>query len=185
MAGLSATTQGGPRSINHDIPLVPFIDFLLCLVMFLLATAAWSHAARVEANANVPGPASSDEKPKPATEAELHVSMVGERSFRLKWMKGMTVVNTLDVPRREVRSGGDITYPELAAQVAKEWRANGLHRSENDRQLDRAVLHSQNSSECAEIIAVLDAIHAAQRTYDVGSGRSETVPAFQVSFAVK
>ncbi len=38
-----------------------------------------------------------------------------------------------------------------------------MHRSEHDRQLDQAVLHGQNSSEFAEIIAVLDAINAAMQ----------------------
>lgn len=31
---------------NHEIPLIPFIDFLLCLVAFLLVTAVWSQMAR-------------------------------------------------------------------------------------------------------------------------------------------
>ena len=28
----------GAKSLNHDIPLIPFIDFLLCIVLFLLAS---------------------------------------------------------------------------------------------------------------------------------------------------
>jgi biopolymer transport protein ExbD len=31
-------TGGGPKSANHEIPLVPFIDFLITLVVFLLAS---------------------------------------------------------------------------------------------------------------------------------------------------
>ena len=33
------------RATNHELPLVPFIDFLLCLVSFLLITAVWSQMA--------------------------------------------------------------------------------------------------------------------------------------------
>lgn len=29
---------GGQRSVNQEIPLIPFIDFLLCIVIFLLAS---------------------------------------------------------------------------------------------------------------------------------------------------
>jgi biopolymer transport protein ExbD len=29
---------GGGRSVNQEIPLIPFIDFLLCIVLFLLAS---------------------------------------------------------------------------------------------------------------------------------------------------
>ena len=30
-------TGGGRRSVNQELPLIPFIDFLLCIVLFLLA----------------------------------------------------------------------------------------------------------------------------------------------------
>lgn len=31
-------TGGGSKAVNHDIPLIPFIDFLIVLVVFLLAS---------------------------------------------------------------------------------------------------------------------------------------------------
>src|ERR671910_859523 len=31
-------TGGGQRAVNQELPLVPFIDFLLCIVLFLLAS---------------------------------------------------------------------------------------------------------------------------------------------------
>ena len=48
MAGIDVGGgHGGKRSTNHEIPLIPFIDFLLCLVAFLLVTAVWSQMARI------------------------------------------------------------------------------------------------------------------------------------------
>jgi len=36
MAGIdTGGGHGGKRATNHEIPLIPFIDFLLCLVAFL------------------------------------------------------------------------------------------------------------------------------------------------------
>jgi biopolymer transport protein ExbD len=40
--------HGGKRPVDHDVPFVPFIDLLLCCVMFLLVTAVWSRLAAVE-----------------------------------------------------------------------------------------------------------------------------------------
>src|SRR5690349_19127565 len=99
MAGIDVGGHGGKRSTNHEIPLIPFIDFLLCLVAFLLVTAVWSQMARINADARVPGPPKPDEpeeiKEKPK---QLHVEMKGEDKFQLIWKEGNTVVNTIDVP---------------------------------------------------------------------------------------
>ena len=46
--------HGGKKTVDQEIPLVPFIDLLLCCVMFLLVTAVWNQLARIEANQNVP-----------------------------------------------------------------------------------------------------------------------------------
>ena len=34
--------ESGKKAVNQEIPLIPFIDLLLCCVMFLLATAVWN-----------------------------------------------------------------------------------------------------------------------------------------------
>lgn len=50
-------SHGGKRPIDADIPLVPFIDLLLCCVMFLLVTAVWSRLSQLEARGpETPGP---------------------------------------------------------------------------------------------------------------------------------
>jgi biopolymer transport protein ExbD len=185
MAGIDTGGHGKGRATNHEIPLIPFIDFLLCLVMFLLVTAVWNHMARIEADANVPGPPKPEKQDKIEKEKELHVSMEGERNFQLKWKEGTTVINTIDVPRKPVEAGDDVTYPDLAEKIVKEWNANGSHKAPNDKKIDRAILYTDNSTEFGHVIAVLDAIYAPERKYDIGGGQMETIPAFQVTFAAK
>jgi biopolymer transport protein ExbD len=45
---------GGGKSLNHDIPLIPFIDFLLCIVLFLLASFSASGELPVDKNVQLP-----------------------------------------------------------------------------------------------------------------------------------
>ena len=48
MGGISVGGgHGGKKSVDSEIPLVPFIDLLLCCVMFLLVTAVWNRLARL------------------------------------------------------------------------------------------------------------------------------------------
>jgi len=75
MASIGGDPSAGKRVLNHELPLVPFIDFLLCLVAFLLVTAVWSQAARLEADAKVPG-----EPGDPIPRKELHLA-IGDSEF--------------------------------------------------------------------------------------------------------
>jgi biopolymer transport protein ExbD len=45
---------GGGRSVNQEIPLIPFIDFLLCIVCFLLASFSASGELPVDKNVKLP-----------------------------------------------------------------------------------------------------------------------------------
>ncbi len=47
--------SGGKKSVDAEIPLIPFIDLLLCCVMFLLVSAVWNQLAAIEANQQIPG----------------------------------------------------------------------------------------------------------------------------------
>ena len=169
------------RSVNRDLPLIPFIDFLLCLISFLLVTAVWSSMARIEANARVPGlaaPTAPEARPK-----TLHVR-VGERRFDLEWRRGDTLLAASHVDRQPVRTArGDITYPALARQLATEWDDHGAHRSASDNIQDRAVIHSGNATPYGDLVAVMDALQEPVRVVEV-AGTRERVAAFTVSFAV-
>jgi biopolymer transport protein ExbD len=185
MAGIDVGGGHGKRATNHEIPLIPFIDFLLCLVAFLLVTAVWSQMARLNADARVPGPPTPDPPTEIKKEKQLHVEMRSERKFQLVWKEGSTVVNTIDVPRKQVPIGeaGDYIYPDLAKKVAEEWKQTGQHRSPTDKRFDQAVLHTDNTTKFGDVIAVIDAVYTPQRQFSF-AGKSEQVPAFNLTFAV-
>lgn len=186
MAGIDlGGGHGGKRSVNMEIPLIPFIDFLLCLVAFLLVTAVWTQMARINADAKVPGPPRPEEPDEVKPEKELHVEMRGDRKFQLVWKEGSTVINTIDVERKQVNIGsaGDYRYPALAEKIAGEWKANGSHRAPNDKKFDRAVLHTDNTTPFSDVIAVIDAVYEPQRDFTIGS-KTEKFPAFNLTFAV-
>lgn len=64
MGGISVGGgHGGKKSVDSEIPLVPFIDLLLCCVMFLLVTAVWNQLARLDANQQQPGQQAPNEPP--------------------------------------------------------------------------------------------------------------------------
>jgi biopolymer transport protein ExbD len=186
MAGIDVGGgHGGRRSVNQELPLIPFIDFLLCLVAFLLVTAVWSQMARLNADAQVPGPPNDQEVQEPKKDKTLHVEMRGERKFQLVWKEGTTVINTIDVPRKQVPIGGpgEYSYPDLAKKIAEEWKQQGSHRAATDKKIDRAVLHTDNSTRFQDVIAVIDAIYTPKREYRYGA-TTEEIPAFNVTFSV-
>lgn len=185
MAGIDVGGHGGKRATNHELPLIPFIDFLMCLVAFLLVTAVWSQMARINADARVPGPPRPEEPVEPKKERQLHVEMKGESKFQLVWKEGNTVINTIDIERKAVPVGvgGDVTFPDLAKKISEEWTANGSHRAATDTKLDQAVLHTDNSTPFHDVVAVIDAIYEPKREFN-GGGKTEKVPAFNVTFAV-
>jgi len=186
MAGIDVGGgHGGRRSVNQELPLVPFIDFLLCLLMFLLVTAVWSQMSRLNADAQVPGPPNPEKDiEEQKKEKTLHVEMKGDRKFDLVWKEGTTVVNTIEVPRKQVPFGeGEYTYPDLAKKVEEEWKQNGAHRAATDKKFDQAVLHTDNTTPFVDIVAVIDAVYTPKREFKFGN-QQEDVPAFNVTFSV-
>jgi biopolymer transport protein ExbD len=173
----------GRREQNRELPLVPFIDFLLCLVSFLLITAVWTQSARLAATANVPGQNDcKDEKCREEKPKRLHVE-IRENKFQLVWKQGSTVIASADVARKPVKTAdGTVRYPDLEQRLAEEWKSQGAHRDASDPKMDQAVLHSENRAEFGELVAVIDALSKQQRTRDIG-GTRVSIPAFSVTFA--
>ena len=92
MAGISVGGHG-KRDPNSEIPLVPFIDLLLCCVMFLLVTAVWNQLARIDANQRQPGAASVDEV------REEMVKLVVQLQAD-KFVVASTAGDRLEIPKR-------------------------------------------------------------------------------------
>jgi biopolymer transport protein ExbD len=157
------------RALVHDLPLVPFIDFMVCLIAFLIVTAVWTQLSRLTAT----GQARGGPEPSGAPPKELHV-VTSQSGFELRWQQGQTVLETRQVAKVPVRVGEDQRYPALAQAISDEWQAQGQHRDARDPSLDRAVLHVHNDLPFSEIVAVLDALHAPRR------GKAS---AFDVAFA--
>lgn len=185
MAGIDVGGHGGKKSVNHEIPLIPFIDFLLCLVSFLLITAVWTQMARINANAQVPGPPNPNQEITEQKDKTLHVEMKGESNFQLIWKEGSTVLNTIDVPRKPEKVGEDeVAYTELATKIEEEWSKNeSRHYAASDPKWDQAVLHTDNSTPFQDVIAVIDAIYKPQREVKVGNDIKKH-SAFNVTFSV-
>jgi biopolymer transport protein ExbD len=69
--------HGGKKAVDADVPLIPFIDLLLCCVMFLLVTAVWNRLASVPANQQVPSSNAVDRDVEPAISLYLQVTHAG------------------------------------------------------------------------------------------------------------
>jgi len=190
MAGVDIGTGGGGKrkSLDSDINMIPMIDLLMVTISFLLITAVWTHMARINANAQVPGPPRPDVEQEPIEpEKQLNVEMSATDKFVLVWKQGSTTVDSLDVPRKDVISmQGNVEvvrYPDLAEKVESEWKAKGQHSNPTDRKLDQAILHTDNKTEFKYIIGVIDAIYQVHRDMLLGP-KTEKVPAFNITFAV-
>lgn len=86
MAGIDTGGGHGDRkSVNQEIPLVPFIDFLLCCVMFLLVTAVWNQLARIETRNELVGETLAGDEEPPAirrllVRADGYTLVIGDES---------------------------------------------------------------------------------------------------------
>jgi biopolymer transport protein ExbD len=190
MGGVDVGGGGGGKrkSLDSEINMIPMIDLLMVTISFLLITAVWTQMARINADAQVPGPPRPDtEQEKVEPEKQLHVMMQGEDKFTLVWKQGSTTVDSIDVPRKDVvlQEGAIevVRYPDLAAKIETEWKAKGQHTNPGDRKLDQAILHTDNKTEFKYIIGVIDAIYQTHRDINLGP-KTEKMPAFNITFAV-
>ncbi len=92
MAGISVGGgHGGKKAVDADIPLVPFIDLLLCCIMFLLVTAVWNQLARLNANQQKPGAEAPEEMPLDEQEKDqLYLHIAKDTGFTLFSTQGET-----------------------------------------------------------------------------------------------
>ncbi|HVH41223.1 MAG TPA: biopolymer transporter ExbD [Labilithrix sp.] len=185
MAGVSVQGgKGGRRSLDSEINMIPMIDLLMVTISFLLLTAVWVQSQRLEADAHVPGPATAPCVGDCKEEPKLHVETSDPTKFVLAWKQGSTVLHTSDVPRetRHAKHERGLAFPNLAAKVEAEWKANGSHRDVSDRRFDRAVVHAANEMPYSELIGVMDAVARSKRPWTNG-GKLVEAAAFDVTFA--
>lgn len=180
MAMIQVSGASHGRRLDHDLPLLPFIDFMLCLLAFLMMTAIWTQMARLKASAEGPGQSGIEQEQPPP---RLHLT-VRDKTFDLAWRKGATVIDTRQVPRAlAANAGAAPRYPALSRALSEEWERHGTHRAAADPRQDQVVLHTSNALAFEEVVAVMDALHAAKRRHEAG-GPSTEISAFALSFAV-
>src|SRR5579883_2220751 len=174
---------GGRKKLDSEINMIPMIDLLMVAISFLLITAVCTQLARINADAQVPGPPRPDvEREKVEPEKQLHVEMRAEEHFTLIWKQGSTTVDSIEVPRKEddiKGEGGVVTavrFPDLATKIESEWKSKGQHSNPTDKKLDQAILHTDNKTEYINIVGVIDAIYQTHRDLQLG-GKTEKVPA--------
>jgi biopolymer transport protein ExbD len=190
MGGIDVGGGGGGKrkSVDSEINMIPMIDLLMVTISFLLITAVWTHMARINADAQVPGPPRPDvEQEKTEPEKQLNIEMRDEDKFVLVWKQGSTTVDSIDVPRKDVvtQQGAVevVRFPDLAEKIESEWKAKGQHSNPTDRKLDQAILHTDNKTEFKYIIGVIDAVYQTHRDMQLGP-KTEKLPAFNITFAV-
>src|SRR5215207_11121605 len=102
MGGVSVGGGKGPRrTLDSEINMIPMIDLLMVTISFLLITAVWTHMARINADAQVPGPPRDTEPENKDPEKQLHVEMRSPDKFVLVWKQSGTVISNADVPRKD------------------------------------------------------------------------------------
>jgi biopolymer transport protein ExbD len=180
--------KGGRRSLDSEINMIPMIDLLMVTIAFLLITAVWSHMARLNADAQVPGPPRpTEEVQKIEPEKQLHIEMRSADKFVFVWKQAGTVISTVDVARRDVVTQEGtvrvVRFPDLAAKIESEWKTVGTHRDASDKKFDQAILHTDNETPYGAIIGVIDAVYQVHRPFGAG-GKTEIVSAFNVTFSV-
>jgi biopolymer transport protein ExbD len=84
----------GKRAVDHEIPLIPFIDLLLCCVMFLLVTAVWNRLSQISTPLEAPGNPSAMAAPDDGPTLFLRLTSTG---FEL----GSTLGDHTDIARDE------------------------------------------------------------------------------------
>lgn len=184
MGGVDVGGEGGKkRATNTEINMVPFIDLLMCTIAFLLITAVWVTNSRMNADAQVPGPPSTEPLTVVAPEKVLNVH-IGETDFGLVWKQGATVVSEVRVPKATSDDQDIVRYPDLAKKIEQEWQSNASHRDPSDKKFDQAILHADNRAPFKEIVAVLDALYATRRVVKMPDGDKE-LAAFNMTFAAR
>jgi biopolymer transport protein ExbD len=182
MAGVSVDTgKGGRRAVDSEVNMIPFIDLLIVSISFLLITAVWSHMGRINANARVPGPPRpEEERDEVEPEKMLTVEMKQDDKFVLIWKSGATVHATTEVDRKKVGEKNKVRYPDLAKEIAKEWKQYGSHQNDDDKKFDQAIISVDNRAPFSDVIAVIDAIYATKRKF-----HGKEISAFNVTFSAR
>jgi biopolymer transport protein ExbD len=109
MASIDAGGRStGKRPVDANIPLVPFIDLLLCCVMFLLVTAVWNQLARVSVRQDIPERGLPNGLAEPELHFQLQITSAG-------YVFSSSAGDHIDIPR----VGTALDLPALHEKLVK------------------------------------------------------------------
>ena len=114
MATIDSGSTRGRKQVDHEIPLVPFVDLLLCCLMFLLVTAVWAQLGSLGASApgGQDGP-SAIERPALvltlSNEGLVVASTLGDEAWVAVGENGLDIDGlTRTLARHRVEDGGAV-----------------------------------------------------------------------------
>lgn len=135
--------HGGKKSVDAEIPLIPFIDLLLCCVMFLLVTAVWNKLSSLDANLQGPGQTQCIDCP---TNDDLPLTVrIDHEGYHLSTGLG-------DETRIPLAAEGEWDTSALREHLAERHRIDP-----NDPQV---IVTADDGIEYAQMVAAMDAFAA-------------------------
>jgi biopolymer transport protein ExbD len=125
--------KGGRQSLNVDLNLVPFIDLLSCLVLFLLVTAVWRQISVIPIGIESRKPASASTQIAPVASLSLKITPEGIKITQL---------------------GNEVVIERGSLEKLAAWMKEN-HISEH---FPQASLFAEDSIPYGEVIRTLDTI---------------------------
>ncbi len=111
MAHIDDSGGKGKRQTSVDVNIVPFIDLMSVLIIFLLITAVWTQVSMIQIGSSVYGQKTSDQSAEPPPKVEI--------PFRLDVLSsGHRIIigaNSINVPKL----GGDFDLKKLRVELKK------------------------------------------------------------------
>lgn len=109
--------KGRGKSLLVDLNLVPFIDFLSCLIAFLMITAVWTQISSLDVEQNISPPDPNQEIPDPPPPPPLTIHVEADRHWVGRKVEEATTVmkvgDTYDYDKvRELLVADHETYPD-------------------------------------------------------------------------
>ncbi len=132
--------KGRGKGMMVDLNLVPFIDFLSCLIAFLMITAVWTeiHSLNIEQSVNT-DPPDPNITPPPDEVPPLTVHVRGDGH----WI-GRKVEEGTNIPKL----GDEYDYAKLEEIMAKD------HETYPDK--DQVIINTDDGVKYEEMVLVLD-----------------------------
>lgn len=134
-----AEGKGRGKSLMVDLNLVPFIDFLSCLIAFLMITAVWTQIHSLDVEQAISPPDPNVEIPDPPPPPPLTVHVAADRHWIGRKVEEATTI---------MKVGDTYDYAKLREMMAKDRETYPDERM--------IVINTDDGVPYAEMITVLD-----------------------------